>query len=84
VFALGAPTELGSAKGAATAIGEGRMAVVEQRQDAAFRRAIAAGAVPARVAATVKGLDYSSGHAQILRLYEPIQAQPAPPASRSP
>jgi hypothetical protein len=60
------------------------MAVVEQRQDPSFRQAIAAGFVSARVAATVKGLDYSTGHAQILRLYEPIQAQPAPPASRSP
>jgi 4-amino-4-deoxy-L-arabinose transferase-like glycosyltransferase len=78
VFALGAPTELGSAKGAADAIGEGRMAVVEQRKDAAFRQAIAVGAVSAHVAATVKGLDYSTGHAQILRLYEPIPAQSAP------
>ena len=84
VFALGAPTELGGAKGAAVAIDEGRMAVVEQRQDAAFRRAVAAGSVSARVAATVKGLDYSTGHAQVLRLYEPIPAQPAPQASRSP
>jgi 4-amino-4-deoxy-L-arabinose transferase-like glycosyltransferase len=75
VFALGAPTELGSAKRAADAIGEGRMAVVEQRQDAAFRRSIAAGSVSAHVAGTVKGLDYSTGHAQILRLYEPIPAQ---------
>jgi 4-amino-4-deoxy-L-arabinose transferase-like glycosyltransferase len=82
VFALGAPTELGSAKGAADAIGEGRMAVVEQRQDAAFRRAIAIGTVSAHVAGVVKGLDYSTGHSQILRLYEPIPAQPA--ASKSP
>jgi 4-amino-4-deoxy-L-arabinose transferase-like glycosyltransferase len=83
VFALGAPTELGSAKGAADAIGEGRMAVVEQRQDAAFRQAIAAGWVSAHVAGVVRGLDYSTGHAQILRLYVPIPAQPAPPAPRS-
>jgi len=82
VFALGAPTELGSARGAADAIGEGRMAVVEQRQDGAFRQAIAAGSVSAHVAATVKGLDYSTGHAQVLRLYEPNPAQSPP--SKSP
>jgi len=81
VFALGAPTELGSARGAAVAIGEGRMAVVEQRQDAAFRQAIAAGWVSAHVAGVVKGLDYSTGHAQSLRLYEPIAPQPAPQRS---
>ena len=83
VFALGAPTQLGSAKDAAQAIGEGRLAVVEQKQDPAFRRAIAAGAVSAHVAATVTGLDYSTGHAQVLRLYQAMAAQP-PIAARTP
>jgi 4-amino-4-deoxy-L-arabinose transferase-like glycosyltransferase len=83
VFALGAPTQLGSARDAAQAIGEGRLAVVEQKQDGAFRQAIAAGVVSAHIAATVKGLDYSTGHAQVLRLYQPIPAPP-PAAARTP
>ena len=78
VFALGAPTELGAADDAADAIGEGRPAVVEAAQDAAFRAAIAQGDVSARVTAVESGLDYSSGHAQVLRLYEPKPAAPAP------
>jgi 4-amino-4-deoxy-L-arabinose transferase-like glycosyltransferase len=78
VFALGAPTQLGGALDAAWAINQGRPAIVEQRQDAAFRQAIAAGAVSARIAASVSGLDYSSGHRQVLRLYQPAQATPAP------
>jgi 4-amino-4-deoxy-L-arabinose transferase-like glycosyltransferase len=72
VFALGAPTELGTADDAADAIDEGRPAVIEARQDAAFRAAIAEGEVSAHVAATESGLDYSTGHAQVLRLYEPV------------
>jgi len=78
VFALGAATELGTAENAADAIGEGRPAVVEGRQEPAFRRALAADGEGARLAGTVTGLDYSSGHAQILRLYQPIPGQPGP------
>ena len=62
VFALGAATELGTPQNAADAIGEGRPAVVEQRQEAAFRQALAANGVGALLAGTVSGLDYSSGH----------------------
>jgi 4-amino-4-deoxy-L-arabinose transferase-like glycosyltransferase len=83
VFALGAPTQLGTPKDAAQAIDEGRLAIVEQKQDAAFRQAIAAGPISAHVAATVKGLDYSTGHAQVLRLYVPVPA-PQPAAARTP
>jgi 4-amino-4-deoxy-L-arabinose transferase-like glycosyltransferase len=79
VFALGAPTELGDAGDAADAINEGRPAVVAGKADAAFRAAIAQGEVSAKVAATESGLDYSTGHAQVLRLYEPMPAAPAPP-----
>jgi 4-amino-4-deoxy-L-arabinose transferase-like glycosyltransferase len=78
VFALGSPTELGDAGDAAAAINEGRSAVVAGRQDKAFRAAIAQGEVSARVAATEAGLDYSTGHAQVLRLYEPVPPPPAP------
>jgi 4-amino-4-deoxy-L-arabinose transferase-like glycosyltransferase len=79
VFALGAPTELGAAEDAADAINEGRPAVVAAREDAAFRAAIAQGEVSARVTASEAGLDYSTGHAQLLRLYEPV---PPPPAAK--
>jgi 4-amino-4-deoxy-L-arabinose transferase-like glycosyltransferase len=78
VFALGSPTELGAADDAADAIDEGRPAVVAASQDAAFRAAIAQGEVSAHVTAVESGLDYSTGHAQTLRLYEPKPAAPAP------
>jgi hypothetical protein len=78
VFALGAETELSTAENAADAIGEDRPAVVEARQEAAFRRALAADGVGALLAGTVTGLDYSSGHAQVLRLYQPIPDHSGP------
>ena len=78
VFALGSPTELGDAEDAAAAVNEGRPAVVAGREDKAFRAAVAQGEISARVAATEAGLDYSTGHAQLLRLYEPVPPSPAP------
>jgi hypothetical protein len=74
VFALGAPTVLGSADDAAEAIDEGLPAVVEQKQQAAFEQALADDGVQARQTGVVAGLNYSSGHAQVLRLYEPVAA----------
>jgi 4-amino-4-deoxy-L-arabinose transferase-like glycosyltransferase len=79
VFALGAPTVLGDASDAADAIDDGRLAIVEQHEDAAFRKALAAAGDVAKVAAVVSGLDYSTGHAQILRLYEPVETPEAKP-----
>jgi 4-amino-4-deoxy-L-arabinose transferase-like glycosyltransferase len=78
VFALGAPTELGSAEAAADAIDEGRPAVVEQRQERAFRQALAADGAGALLAGTVTGLNYSTGHPQVLRLYEPVPDHAGP------
>jgi 4-amino-4-deoxy-L-arabinose transferase-like glycosyltransferase len=78
VFALGAPTVLGTAKDAADAIAQGRPAVVEARQDAAFQAALRAESGAARLAGTIQGLDYSSGHAQVLRLYRPAPPIPGP------
>lgn len=70
VFALGTATELDDAEEAAQAIAENRPAVVEGRQDAAFRAALrAAGAVAVQVG-EVKGLDYSNGDPMSLRIYE--------------
>jgi 4-amino-4-deoxy-L-arabinose transferase-like glycosyltransferase len=76
VFALGAPTLLGGAEDAAAAIDEGRPAVVEGRQDAAFRAGLASRNLTARGVGQVTGLDYSTGRPQILRLYAPA---PSPP-----
>jgi 4-amino-4-deoxy-L-arabinose transferase-like glycosyltransferase len=78
VFALGAATELGDAQQAADAIDEGRPAVVEQRQEPAFRQALAADGTGALLAGTVKGLDYSTGHTQVLRLYQPVPDHSGP------
>jgi 4-amino-4-deoxy-L-arabinose transferase-like glycosyltransferase len=77
VFALGTPTELEDAEEAAAAIAEGRPAVVEAREDAAFRRALAARGAEARLVREIKGLDYSNGDEMTLRVYQ--SARRAPP-----
>ena len=73
VFALGAPTVLGDASAAADAIDDGRLAIVEQHEDAAFRTALAAGGDVAKVAAVVTRPNPITGHALILRLYVPVE-----------
>ena len=70
VFALGTATELEGAGEAARAIYENRPAIVEQREEKAFRQALAVYGVSAYVVATVKGLDYSNGDETTLRIYE--------------
>jgi 4-amino-4-deoxy-L-arabinose transferase-like glycosyltransferase len=67
VFALGTATELDTPQEAAQAIAENRPAVVEGRQDAAFRAALQ---VPALAVGEVKGLDYSTGKKMSLKIYE--------------
>ncbi|WP_411286756.1 ArnT family glycosyltransferase [Phenylobacterium sp.] len=70
VFALGTPTELEDAADAAQAIAERRPAVVEAREEPAFRRALAALGATAVQVAEIKGLDYSNGDEMTLRVYE--------------
>jgi 4-amino-4-deoxy-L-arabinose transferase-like glycosyltransferase len=77
VFLLGAPTVLGSPADAAEAIAEGRAAVVDDKAASAFQAALAADQTSARQTDVVRGLNYSSGHAQTLRLYEPGAAPEA-------
>jgi 4-amino-4-deoxy-L-arabinose transferase-like glycosyltransferase len=77
VFALGTPTELAGPEDAAQAISEHRPAVVEQRQEADFEKALAGYRAHAHLVAAVKGLDYSDGKTMTLRVYE--SADPAPP-----
>ena len=74
VFALGTQTELEDGNQAARAIIEHRPAVVEGREDAAFRQALAAMGAQARVVGVVEGLDYSNGDQMVLRTYESTAA----------
>jgi 4-amino-4-deoxy-L-arabinose transferase-like glycosyltransferase len=69
VFALGTATELDGPEAAARAIAEQRPAVVEGREEASFRRALAALGVQAAPVAVVEGLDYSKGDEMTLRVY---------------
>lgn len=69
VFALGTTTELDGPTEAAQAIVENRPAIVEQREEAAFRAALASRGGRAREVAQVRGINYSKGDDMILRVY---------------
>ncbi|MFT4253882.1 MAG: glycosyltransferase family 39 protein [Caulobacter sp.] len=69
VFLLGTTTELTDPEGAADAVDEGRPAVVESRKDADFRKFLAALGHTPRPAGEIKGLNYSNGDEQVLRIY---------------
>ena len=71
VFLLGADTVLGDAQDAAVAIGDRRPVVIESRQDAAFKAALAADGQTARPVARVDGLDYSNNQRDTLIIYRP-------------
>jgi 4-amino-4-deoxy-L-arabinose transferase-like glycosyltransferase len=81
VFALGASTELAGAPEAVQAVAEGRPAVVEGAEEAAFQKGLANAGLAPRLAGVVSGLDYSTGHPQILRIYEPASAAGVGPVS---
>ncbi|MBO9710622.1 MAG: glycosyltransferase family 39 protein [Caulobacter sp.] len=76
IFLLGTATELTDPAGAAQAIAEGRPAVVEGRQETAFRKALDALGQPPRPVGVVDGLNYSDGDKERLTLYRgaPIKA----------
>ncbi len=71
VFLLGTQTELVSPEVAAdrVAAAPGSLALVESRDDGAFRRALGAHGVTASVVARIGGLDYSNGKRMVLTLY---------------
>ncbi len=69
VFALGTATGLGDAEDAAIAVAQGRPAVVEAREEAAFRKALAARGLPRRPVATVSGRNYSNNDDVTLTIY---------------
>jgi 4-amino-4-deoxy-L-arabinose transferase-like glycosyltransferase len=85
VFLLGADTELAGPDEAADAIAEGRPAIVEGRDDATFRAALADLGAGAAYIGAVAGLDYSNGRADILRLYRPppTRSERAPKTRRT-
>ena len=68
-FALGGLTEALAADEAADAIGEGRPAVVEARQDAAFLAALKAARRQARRVGEIDGYDYADNSRARLILY---------------
>jgi 4-amino-4-deoxy-L-arabinose transferase-like glycosyltransferase len=70
VFALGTATELDTPAEAAEAIAENRPAVVEGREDPAFRQALGAIGARAVQVGEVRGLNYSKGDKVTLRIYE--------------
>jgi 4-amino-4-deoxy-L-arabinose transferase-like glycosyltransferase len=74
VFALGTATELATPQEAAQAIAEGRPAVVEAREEAGFRAALAGLGAQAAPVGQVEGLDYSNGDRMTLRIYETAKA----------
>lgn len=69
VFALGTATELDGPDEAAQAVVENRPAIVEQREEAAFRAALASRGGKAREVAQVRGINYSKGDDMTLRVY---------------
>ncbi len=69
VFALGTATELDGPAEAAQAVVEHRPAIVEQREEAAFRRELAIRGGRAREVARVEGMNYSKGDELTLRVY---------------
>ncbi|OYX34486.1 MAG: 4-amino-4-deoxy-L-arabinose transferase [Caulobacterales bacterium 32-69-10] len=69
VFALGAETELKGAAEAVSALADGRPALVESRQAAAFREAAQAAGLAAERVGEVRGFDYSEGDPVALSLW---------------
>lgn len=69
VFALGTDTELDGPREAAEAIADSRPAIVEAREDAAFRAALKALGDRAEEVAKIEGLNYSRGDPMTLRVY---------------
>ncbi len=69
VFALGTDTELDGPVEAAVAIADSRPAIVEAREEPAFRAALKALGGRAEEVARIEGLNYSKGDPMMLRVY---------------
>ena len=83
VFALGAKTGLDDAPAAAAALAQGRPAIVEKREEPAFRTALAATGSGARAVGSVSGIDYSNGDDMTLTVYAPMRRPAIRPAAPS-
>ena len=77
VFTLGAGTELDDPSDAADAVADGQPAIVEKRQDRAFRAALSAQKTPAEPVDEVKGFDYSIGKPVDLTIWRSLAPQAA-------
>lgn len=77
VFVLGAGTELDNPADAADAVGDGQPAIVEKKQDQAFRAALLAQKVAAQPVDEVKGFDYSIGKPVDLTIWRSLAPPPA-------
>lgn len=69
VFLLGTATDLTDGQRAAEAIARGRPAVIEAREDAVFRRALAKAGLTPQPVAVIEGQNYSDGDAERLTIY---------------
>jgi hypothetical protein len=76
VFALGTRTQLTDAAGAAEAISQGRPAIVEGRQIAAFKQAVIVQDTKAKLVEHVPGFNYSKGKPVDLFLYRSLEPMP--------
>lgn len=81
VFHLGTQTQLSDGAGAAAAILQGRPAIVEAREEAAFRAALPPG-TRLRAAGRITGVNFSKGWPLDLSIYAPLH--PAPPPQEPP
>ncbi|NIJ25619.1 ArnT family glycosyltransferase [Brevundimonas terrae] len=72
VFLTGRETQLTDAAGAAKALAEGRPAIVESRDDAAFRTAMSELGAAGRSVGEVRGHNYSNGDDVRLTVYAPV------------
>ena len=79
VFLLGTPTELDTPEDAADAVADGEPALVEKKQDAAFRAALAASGARATPVGETKGVDYSIGKPTDLIIYRSDMPPPNAP-----
>ena len=76
VFQLGTATDLADVSDAVDGLEDGQPALVEQKDDAAFRKLLAEHHVAAQPVDQVSGLNYSSGKAVTLTLWSPQPVQP--------
>jgi 4-amino-4-deoxy-L-arabinose transferase-like glycosyltransferase len=86
VFALGTETELKDVDAAVDALADGRPALVEGRQEPAFRVAADAAGLAAERVGEVRGYDYSEGDPVALSLWRPApgSSPSVPPADAAP